>query len=238
MVTEIEATAQDGSSVVALTVMSPLRDSAGELVGVLSSGRDVSDLGETRGELKRQIEVNEPYRTVMESLPDMVYAKAADGTYTLKNKGFEAFELYLAGLPATERDYVIGQLEAIEQRSPTGVQSASELVLPIPHQGSRVHLATATPIGTLGTATGSGVAVILRDIDDMKALERRLRSEAELDPLTNLANRRAVERCLPGAPSASTVVIMFDLDHFKRINDSYGHGVGDEVIGSTHRAGR
>jgi len=59
---------------------------------------------------------------------------------------------------------------------------------------------------------------------------------ARIDPLTGIANRRAfmesaervIERCWhEGAPVS---VMMFDLDRFKSINDTYGHAVGDAVI--------
>lgn len=64
-------------------------------------------------------------------------------------------------------------------------------------------------------------------------LLNRLR-QAMTDPLTGLANRRHAIRQLnqlitPGQPQKFAVA-MLDLDRFKRINDSYGHGVGDAVL--------
>jgi diguanylate cyclase (GGDEF)-like protein len=61
---------------------------------------------------------------------------------------------------------------------------------------------------------------------------------ARTDPLTGIANRTAfleiadniLERCRRNAVPVS--VVMFDLDHFKRINDRHGHATGDEVIRS------
>lgn len=59
------------------------------------------------------------------------------------------------------------------------------------------------------------------------------RSAAERDPLTNLLNRRGFEVMLPdfrqGAFPAGAVMIG-DIDHFKQINDRYGHAAGDQVI--------
>ncbi|MEO0869934.1 MAG: GGDEF domain-containing protein [Cyanobacteria bacterium J06642_11] len=56
---------------------------------------------------------------------------------------------------------------------------------------------------------------------------------SERDSLTHLYNRRAAEEflsiCLANA-DASDGVILFDIDHFKRINDTYGHPVGDVVL--------
>jgi diguanylate cyclase (GGDEF)-like protein len=55
------------------------------------------------------------------------------------------------------------------------------------------------------------------------------REQARRDPLTLLANRRAFEEALDSWPSASGV-LMLDLDHFKRINDTFGHHRGDRVL--------
>jgi len=66
--------------------------------------------------------------------------------------------------------------------------------------------------------------------------EAKLRTAAMTDPLTGLANRRAFfnegKRLIASAERAgqSTALIAFDLDRFKRINDTYGHPFGDAVL--------
>jgi diguanylate cyclase (GGDEF)-like protein len=75
--------------------------------------------------------------------------------------------------------------------------------------------------------------------------ERRLRAElsqalarqcqaASTDPLTGLYNRRAMDQQLSeiwnGHGSAQLSVLLLDIDHFKHINDTYGHPRGDQVI--------
>jgi diguanylate cyclase len=57
----------------------------------------------------------------------------------------------------------------------------------------------------------------------------RLRVDSDTDPLTGLANRRGMERFLAEAEPGDTL-ILFDLDHFKRINDQRGHAAGDVVL--------
>ena len=59
-----------------------------------------------------------------------------------------------------------------------------------------------------------------------------LETRALTDPLTGLANRRAVIDAVreDGEGSRLRAVAMIDLDHFKRVNDTYGHPVGDQVL--------
>lgn len=62
----------------------------------------------------------------------------------------------------------------------------------------------------------------------------RHRREALIDPLTGLLNRRGLEQRLEeidgNGEDDSLAMVMLDIDHFKRVNDTYGHAVGDVVI--------
>ena len=81
---------------------------------------------------------------------------------------------------------------------------------------------------------------LLIDITDRKELEARLRHDALHDPLTGLANRVLLrdhlQRALAGVgrgrgEARDSVALMFvDLDDFKRVNDSYGHAAGDQIL--------
>lgn len=72
--------------------------------------------------------------------------------------------------------------------------------------------------------------------DELKEANKRLERLAASDPLTDLPNRRtfdeqffmAVERSRRSGEALS--VLMIDLDNFKRINDTYGHQVGDDAL--------
>jgi diguanylate cyclase (GGDEF)-like protein/PAS domain S-box-containing protein len=88
-----------------------------------------------------------------------------------------------------------------------------------------------------------GVLSVVRDVTERKANERQLAADAMTDPLTGLYNRRAfravIERRLarPGA-SPNDCVAMLDIDHFKIVNDSFGHPAGDEVLRGFARLAR
>jgi diguanylate cyclase (GGDEF)-like protein/PAS domain S-box-containing protein len=77
---------------------------------------------------------------------------------------------------------------------------------------------------------------IVRDITDRKSWESRIYSLAYSDSLTGLPNRLLLrdrlEHAIAAAQRNRTLVgvLFFDLDHFKAINDSYGHHVGDELL--------
>ncbi len=82
-------------------------------------------------------------------------------------------------------------------------------------------------------ARGQGIALILRDITDRLQQEDRLRRIALFDPLTGLPNRNglteALERLQAGGESRIGLALV-DLDHFKAINDTLGHALGDRVL--------
>jgi diguanylate cyclase (GGDEF)-like protein len=77
---------------------------------------------------------------------------------------------------------------------------------------------------------------LLIDTTDRKRLESRLIHDALHDPLTGLANRVLLrdhlERALArqGRSPGVVALLFVDLDDFKRVNDSYGHAAGDEIL--------
>ena len=64
-----------------------------------------------------------------------------------------------------------------------------------------------------------------------QSITNQIRNNDEVDPLTGLGNRKMFERVLSSDFSIDkTAIIMIDLDHFKRINDTLGHVVGDKLL--------
>ena len=81
-----------------------------------------------------------------------------------------------------------------------------------------------------------GIIGIMLDITDLKNKEKELEKLASVDPLSKLYNRRyftnTAEDILRIAKreEKTSSLIMLDIDNFKKINDTYGHKVGDDVI--------
>ncbi|PRY14558.1 histidine kinase N-terminal 7TM domain-containing diguanylate cyclase [Kineococcus rhizosphaerae] len=87
-----------------------------------------------------------------------------------------------------------------------------------------------------------GRVLVARDITDLvetrrrlEELQARLSEEAVRDPLTGLHNRRhldpaAAQLLRLASPDGPVGVLVVDVDHFKSVNDRYGHAVGDEVL--------
>ncbi|WP_046214057.1 sensor domain-containing diguanylate cyclase [Paenibacillus wulumuqiensis] len=68
--------------------------------------------------------------------------------------------------------------------------------------------------------------------EETREKERQLKIEANVDPLTGLLNRRALQSIASNwsKNQYEYAVVMLDIDHFKSVNDKYGHPMGDEVL--------
>lgn len=129
-----------------------------------------------------------------------------------------------------DREALLASMGVPEDSTPARVD---EIILARPRR--RVLRRTRSEL-ELPDGTGKGYLVIWQDITAERELSHAREREALSDVLTGIPNRRAAERALAIALACSDragtplSVALFDVDHFKRINDAFGHARGDEVL--------
>jgi diguanylate cyclase (GGDEF)-like protein/PAS domain S-box-containing protein len=112
--------------------------------------------------------------------------------------------------------------------------SSSEVPDIIVFNDRMLHIQATTIYSNDKDAVGS--AALIRDVTQEKKLEKELRHMSTTDALTNLFNRRYFDSALDEeyqrAKRYNLVLglLLFDVDHFKKFNDTYGHDQGDRVL--------
>ncbi|HEV2815541.1 MAG TPA: EAL domain-containing protein [Solirubrobacteraceae bacterium] len=221
----------DGRERVFLSVKFPVRDAAGTVQGLAGVSIDVTAHRRHARNLAR----------VIETATDAILTKTLDGTVTSWNRGAERLYGYTADeavgssirriVPADHDD-----VDDILRRIARGDAIPQYETVRVHRDGTRLAVSlSASPIrDDRGRISGAGV--IARDVTERRRLEARLRHLADHDPLTGLFNRRRfeeeLERQLRYAErySAAGAVLVVDIDHFKYVNDTYGHHIGDELL--------
>jgi diguanylate cyclase (GGDEF)-like protein/PAS domain S-box-containing protein len=118
-----------------------------------------------------------------------------------------------------------------------GVENAPATVRMRRKDGSLVWMEmNARAVRDPATGEPREVVVVMRDITEYKAMEEKLANMALSDGLTGLANRRAFDQALQREweltlrEGSELSLLLLDIDHFKRFNDSYGHQAGDDCL--------
>lgn len=172
------------------------------------------------------------------NLNALFYNRRADELFLYDEKAIlhhdEWFEL---GFPdAAERalrEREFAERLAAARRDPEEVQQTEWLM--------RCRDGSRRSVQFLFRFVGDHFVMVLWDMTERRQLEAELRRMAETDPLTGLANRRAFfeksEAAFAVARAAGRAlsVLVIDIDHFKAINDTFGHATGDAVIAAFAR---
>jgi diguanylate cyclase (GGDEF)-like protein/PAS domain S-box-containing protein len=198
------------------------------------------------GDLELLKEATELYQKIVCEVADGIIAVDEAGVIRLCNPAVERIFGYPPGqligkpldilLPAAARPGHSAHLEEFARGTADarnmGQRPGSIRGLKI--DGTEVDL-WATILRTR-TSAGLMMVAVIRDFTDALTQQRELQRLADTDSLTALLNRRAFLRAADQSMTLSVqsrspfAVAIFDLDHFKGINDTYGHAAGDTVL--------
>ncbi len=202
-----------------------------------------------RQRLTRELAQREQhYRFVAENSADVIwtmdtaslrfrYVSPAIGPLS----GYEPDELFTMSLkqllPDESRRQLREEMTAALAAWQRGEQAQTRCVIhsQLRHKdGHLVAIETVTTLHGNTRARPDAILGVTRDITERAAREEMMRRLAFHDPLTGLANRRLLQQRLKErlqqAPERPLALIFIDLDHFKPINDTFGHETGDLLL--------
>jgi len=202
--------------------------------------------GDAKGNMAS--EGNPPALTEREAMFRTTMEAAQVGIFVLQDQHFKYVNPYLTALfgysaeemvdrmgpldvvAPEQHDFIVGQMQA----RASGTSGHHYEIAAVRKDGS---VFPAMIYGSPSTFDGRPASVgTLLDISSQKAAEQRIRELADYDVLTGLPNRRLLRErfvqllAVAERDKTEIAVIFLDLDHFKRVNDSLGHSIGDELL--------
>lgn len=221
------------------TTKAPLRDGQGRIIGTFGISRDITDR-KRANEALRESEAR--YRAVVEDQNELICRCWPDTKLTFVNGAFcrfyghapEAFNgrTFIEFIPTEDRSSTLRRLESLGPWNPSTSWEVSTLG------------ADGRPAWFQWTARALPdvegnlleYQFVGRDITALKAVESELRRLSMVDPLTGAFNRRQFLARLQEEFNAArryrrpVSLLMIDADFFKKVNDTFGHDAGDQVL--------
>lgn len=195
-------------------------------------------LAEKRRIIQLLLESENRYRDLVETSHDLIWATDAQGRFTYLNSA--AQEIF--GLAPKD---LIGRCFFDFETGPSHISNRRFLAV-LKREGEVrnyvTHLATAGGedrwIGINARVTHDensdmlGIRGTARDITDQHLATKRIEHLAMHDTLTDLPNRHSLQRRIEATMESGSIgaLLFLDIDHFKYINDNFGHRAGDQLL--------
>ncbi|MFT3813562.1 MAG: diguanylate cyclase [Acidovorax sp.] len=220
------------------SIKKPLRNADGAIRGMLGISHDITEKKRLEDKVRQQKELLD---AVLDNVQGLVYVKGANRRFLYANRHLAT----VFGRPVEEivgrldselmpRDVADAFWEKDLHMLATGEHYAGEASLVDAAGRLRHYWSVVVPWS--GFDGMPALIGLITDITELHALKEELQRQACSDSLTGVANRRSfferaeLEFGRSRRHDTPLSLIAIDMDHFKRINDEYGHPVGDRVL--------
>lgn len=204
-----------------------------EIDKLLLAVKRCNDVSAVRNQLENE---RQKFRTVVECLGEGITIKDLDYRILYQNKAMTEMFGDWTGSACYE---IFGLDEPCQQcpsRNALQDGQVHSSYRSLQFNGKTMHIESTASLLRDSRGTVTGTVEIIREISERIKSEQTIRDMAFLDPLTGLSNRRLFEDRLEQTIAKSRRygiqfgLLTLDLDHFKHINDNYGHDAGDRVL--------
>jgi diguanylate cyclase (GGDEF)-like protein/PAS domain S-box-containing protein len=218
---------------------SPILDADGNTLFIIQHADDVT---QEHAAQERLAASERRFRALVEHATDLILVVGADRAIAYQSPAARRLRELAGGREAPawgDRAHAADRKTAMELfaracEAGAGETVSARLRLVTPEEAVRWVDVRAT--NHLGDPSIGGIVMNLRDVTEQHEAEANLSRQAVQDPLTGLPNRRwfldALGRAVARARRTrrGVAVLLIDVDHFKRVNDSLGHPAGDRLL--------